>query len=55
MEDSAKKYQQMQELKKKNQQLSKKVTEIEGYLNQYGIRWVDNRLEGKLNDKAIKR
>lgn len=28
---------------------------MEGYLKQYGLKWVGNKIDGKLNDKAIKK
>lgn len=54
-EDSGKTYEEMQGIKKKNEELEKKVTEMEAYLKQYGLKWVGNKVEGKLNDKAIKK
>jgi hypothetical protein len=54
-DDSGKVYEEMKSLKKKNEELEQKCAEMEGYLKQYGLKWVGKKIEGKLDDKAIKK
>ena len=54
-EDSGKAYQDMEELKKKNEELTQKVQEMETYLKQYGLKWVGNKVSGNLDHQKMKK
>lgn len=38
----------MKALEAENNELKKKVEEMENYLKKYGLKWVGNKIEGKL-------
>ena len=38
----------MKELQNENEEMKKKVEEMEKYLKQYGLKWVGNKIDGKL-------
>jgi hypothetical protein len=38
----------MKAIQLENEDLQKKVTQMEEYLKKYGLKWVGNKIEGKL-------
>ncbi len=53
-EDSGKAYERMREVEEENKGLREKVQHMEEYLKKYGLRWVGNKIEGKLEQDKIK-
>jgi hypothetical protein len=39
----------MKTMQAENEELKRKVEEMEAYLKKYGLKWVGNKLEGKLS------
>lgn len=54
-ENSDQKYQEFKELKQKNQELEKKNQHMEEYLKKYGMKWVGNSADGKLDKEKMKK
>ena len=54
-EDSGPAFKEMEDLKVKNNELSKKVEEMELYLKQYGLKWVGNKPAGNLDHQKMKK
>ena len=42
-------------MKESNEGLKKKVEQMEAYLKQHGLKWVGNKMEGKLEHEKIKK
>lgn len=47
-DNATQEYEKMKQMQAENEDLKKKVEEMEGYLKKYGLKWVGNKLEGKL-------
>ena len=54
-DDSHKAYEEMNQLKERNKDLQEKVNEMENYLKKHGLKWIGNKIEGKINEKQIKK
>ena len=45
----------MKTLQAENTELKKKVEEMEDYLKKYGLKWVGNKIQGKLEHQQMKK
>ena len=45
----------MKTLQAENTELKKKVEEMENYLKKYGLKWVGNKIQGKLEHQQMKK
>lgn len=45
----------MKSIESENDELKKKVEEMEAYLKKYGLKWVGNKIEGKLEADKMKK
>ena len=43
-EDSSQEYEKMKTLKNENEEMKKKIEQMEVYLKKYGLKWVGNKL-----------
>lgn len=44
----------MKQIQKENLELKDKVQKMEDYLKKYGLKWVGNKIQGKLEQEKIK-
>ena len=54
-EDSPKELEKMNSLQAENAELKGRVKEMEEYLKKYGLKWVGNKVEGKLEHEKMKK
>lgn len=44
----------MEAIKNENNQLNKKIQQMESYLKKYGVKWVGYNVQGKLDHESLK-
>ena len=54
-DNASEEYEKVKNIQVQNEEMKKKVEEMQNYLKKYGLKWVGTKIEGKLQHEQMKK